>query len=226
MKLGSNKTANIIAILAVIISAFALFVSIRSEYKEEQEELNIYIQRLHENYTVEPKILLDDLVIPTFWTFTITNNSQKTISIIAIEFETSENNNIINYSGLFQGIYEELEKATELPFNIEPGKSLKPIFKLGVLTNDSSIVKFKSSPNYSKYFGNNKEKWRRFNQILEDFASVQTDFFGNDVYARFENEKLLKYEVTGPFTQQKFIVKILLGSGKVIEQEFGYYTNQ
>lgn len=196
----------IIAAIALLVSGLSFWFSYYSFKSSKEERVSIVATPLSDNYTTKVYSMGNLIVLPLFWEITLSNNSDKSISLIDIEIHSDEHD-FYFYSNMFGGLYSNYDSPVEMPINLNSGESRKFAIKIGILCDSvaSRIIK-QNTPHQDLY--DTVGTWTRRNVILRMLSEKGIDFYGNETKANFDGEKLLAYQVN-PKKQQIFSVSFI-----------------
>lgn len=227
---------NRIELLNLMFALFALIVSIVSiwfsyyTYKDTKtEKVNISVGSVQSNFQTKLFAVGDNVVIPSYWEITISNNSDKTISITDVNVENIDNGaGVIGYSHIYGGLYENTEnfeeKNIDLPININSGESKKAFISIGILC-DSVASKILNKDNELNSDSYKDGKWIRFNQAKILLAENNIDFYDNKASIVSEGEKINLYQSEAK-KQQTFKISITTGKNTVVSKNATLYMGQ
>ncbi len=220
-----EKTNTSISVFALIIAGLALYFSYYSYSKSKEERVSILVKQINDNYTTKVHSLDKFAVVPFFWEITISNNSDKTISIIDAGVKAKYYNNIISYSNMYNGVFTSFDKPVEMPINLISGESKKYFINIGILcdTVASSIIR-----NHFSSFDSDIDKqgkWIRINELKKLLSENGIDFYGNQASAQFDGEKILMYEVN-PKQQQIFTLCFITSNKTEVKKDIKLYSQE
>lgn len=214
-----NITTSVSAIIIAIISlAFSYY-----SYKDGQtEKVNIIANYVYGDYQTKILKVSDQVVIPLYWEIMVRNNGEKTMSIT--DFSIENKNATLYVSHLFDGLFLHFEdfddNKIELPLIINSGESKKIYMRIGILcSKEASAILEKKNELSSELFQNGK--WINPQEIKEQLAENNMDFFGNKVKTEYDDGKIVLME-TETKTQPEF--KIIFKTGKNTTFERYLYT--
>ena len=188
---GFSFTSNIIALIALILSIGAFYYSWKADKERETEYLRTNSQRLITDEIVQ---LFNGgypgLILPTYWSCDLTNNGERTISIVKYDIKRLfEKKYLMYYSNIDFGLYSQDFKRIKLPLNIQSGETERLLIKVGVSLYESSTNILKeeldSLGNYN------------FSDIKLILAKKGTDIFDNKVKSIIKNNRILSLEYGG-----------------------------
>lgn len=183
--LGSNKTSNLIAIFALLFSAYSIFYTWKKDNDKELEYLRLKSERL----ITDEKVKFfaggyPGMILPTYWSCDLTNNSAKTISILKYDLKKLHNKNeLIYYSNINFGLYSQDFKILKLPLNIKSGETKRLLVKVGVsLYEKPTEILKKELDSFKNY---------KFRDIKLLLAKNNTDIFNNELESVIKDGRIV-----------------------------------
>ncbi len=214
----SNIITNTLSGLAILISGASFIFSYYTYKASKEEKLLIVAEPLYHNYDIILSQIGEQVVVPLLWDLTISNNSEKTISIIDIDVQAIEKDDIIMYKNMYNGIFND-ETPIKLPININSGESKKFTINIGILCDSNASMIIRSSLNS---FGSVEGRWARLFVLKKLLAEKDIDFYGNKASGTFEGENPLTYKVD-PNIQQTFILSFITSTQTCFTKEIKLY---
>jgi hypothetical protein len=215
---GSNKVSNIIAVIALAFSIGALLYSWNSDREKGIEYLRTNSERL---ITDENVRLYNGgypgMILPTYWSCDLTNNGEKTISIVKYDIKRFfEKKNLMYYSNIDFGMHSQNFEKIKLPLNIKSGETKRILIKVGVSLygNSTDILKRKldSFKNYT------------FSDIKLILAKEKTDIFDNEVESTIKNDRIIHLQYKGLDPNKDYYnVTFETGKGKYFSELLHWY---
>ena len=205
-KKEQTSTANIgIAIAALIISALSFCFSFYSYKKSKEERISVIAGPILENFTTKIYKIGKLDVIPFFWEITLSNNSDKAISIVEVNVQSKGVHPFVSYSHLFGGTFIDFDRPLEAPINLNSGESKKFMIKIGIMCDSNASEIINSLLETTIPVDSENGPWIRRYVLVKMLCEKGIDVYGNKAQGAFDGEKLLSY-TADPKKQQDFTV--------------------
>lgn len=213
---------DILNILALILTACSLCISIKSfSYTErkdlynEQERINIQFKGIDKNYDtryIELQNNSDKYMIPIKYDIIISNNSNKKITMNNCSlWEITSEDEKIYYSNLVRNLYFNNDKNINLPLSIDAGDFIIMNIELNYFINKevNNILK-------EKY---NKNSEITFKELEEYLIHKNLDIYGNK-YKEIKNEygHVYGYKSIKSVVFPRYDIEIKTSTGQIFAQ--------
>lgn len=122
-----NKIGSITGVAGFIISLISLYFSYQATL-DRKEKLRVSLNAQRFGYETEIKAPVADIIPPllkTNWDVVVTNNSDRKTTILESDVYLLGDKGRKEYSGLFQGLYQENGNKVSFPISLESGDYLK-----------------------------------------------------------------------------------------------------
>ncbi|MDF5668222.1 hypothetical protein P3744_27450 [Vibrio parahaemolyticus] len=122
-----NKIGSITGVAGFIISLISLYFSYQATL-DRKENLRVSLNAQRFGYETEIKAPVADIIPPllkTNWDVVVTNNSDRKTTILESDVYLLGDKGRKDYSGLFQGLYQENGNKVSFPISLESGDYLK-----------------------------------------------------------------------------------------------------
>jgi hypothetical protein len=218
-----DKINTALSITAIAFSALSFWFSYYTYSQSKEERIAVSSGIVFENYPTKVYKIVNDLVIPLYWNVTISNNSDKNISIVNIKV-VPENSprDVLYYTRMYNGLYSDNNNPVELPINLNSGESKKYLISLGILcdTSASNILKKEFKLINKVNLGSGLPI--KYFSILKAFIKHKKDFYGNKIDGELldDGSGYIKHE---PNNKQKMTVTFVSSNNTNVIQVFSLY---
>ena len=210
------------ATISVVVSIFALIFSKKAYQLSQREDLTVSIHRVQADYETELiKIGLPGYpaVLLTYWECVLTNNNDKSLSILDYAVEQKAEDYPARYPHMIRGLFISREKSLKLPLVIEPGKSAKFLLRLGLTIDPKAYEIIDQSflllPQKTKFL---------IETLMEHLAEKGIDFYGNSIEPIWDQHQMIGLRI--PFENRKeqfFIITFKTGRGNYFRDAAFWY---